>query len=508
MQNERKADIDSSNCSSESCASPKIQNGLLILHGFNAGLTVWNRQLVCRNGTADQSGELTLSKAEVANDLRHIVIMAGNGLLTTEAFRWLADAGISLTVIENNGRILISQGTGNFPFATLARCQALAIYQNTGLQAARWLMIEKLRGQAENLEAMSISSKRIRDEMKAIVNVNSVQELMGHEASAAGQYWSSLEGIVLNFIRKDKTRIPQHWFTLGGRISRISKRAMNAATPGQAVINYTYAVAESLCSIELAAVGLNPEVGIIHTDVDSRRSMALDMIEAIRPDADRLVFHYFRNQIFRKSDFWETEKGSVRLGLDVRKTMIRNTFLLEGRVREVAVKLRDQLSSYEAIGIRRRKVITGQLALIPVCEYCGAVLSRSKGETVPHVCTKCIKVLRTGNLSTGNALGFTWTDSALDKNRRTAQARHQERLQWEAQFSDADLPSVMLKERQRFIEEIFPLLQNITTTQISKRVGISLRYASLVKKGLNIPHPCLYDKFYDFLNKSTHPEAK
>jgi CRISPR-associated endonuclease Cas1 len=508
MSTKPKTDSLPINYGSGYCESPIIQNGLLILHGFNAGLSIWNRQLVCRHGTADQSGNLALSKAEVANHLRHIVILAGNGLLTIEALRWLADAGISITVIENNGRILISQGKGNFPFATLARRQALSIYQNTGMQAAHWLMMEKLRGQAENLDAMGLSSDRIREEMKAIGEAVSVQELMTHEGWAAAHYWSSLDYTTLNFIRKDQKRIPQHWLTLGGRISPISKHAMHAATPGQAVINYTYAVAESLCSIELAAVGLNPDVGIIHTDVDNRRSMALDLIEAIRPDADRLVFRYFRNQVFRKSDFWETDRGSVRLGLDVRKAIIHNTFLLESRVREVAVQLRDKLSGYEASGLRRRAVKMGDLELNPVCEYCGTFLPRIKGADVRHVCVDCMMIQKTDNLSNGNAPGFKWSESSLAKNRRTTHAKHQERLRWEAQYSEVELPDVIQGERQCFVKEIFPRLQSITVSKISKCVGISPRYASLVKKGLNIPHPCLYQKFRDLLCNSSQPETK
>ena len=479
--------------------SPKIQNGLLVLHGFNAGLSIWNRQLICKHGTADQSGELVLAKAEAANQLRHIVVMGGNGFFTTEALRWLADAEISLTMIENDGRILMSQGKSNFPFATLSRRQALAIYQNTGLQAAHWLMNEKLRGQAENLGAMGYSSGRIREEQKVISETVSVEELMLHEASAALHYWNSLEHTPLNFVRKDQKRIPHHWFTLGGRLSPISKRALHAATPGQAIINYTYAVAESLCSIELTAVGLNPDVGIMHTDVDNRRSMALDLIEAIRPDADRLVFEYFRCQIFRKSDFWETERGSVRLGLNVRKAIIRNTFLLESRVREVAMQLRDILSNYKVQGKRRRAVKMGRLELIPVCEYCGEVLPHVKGKPDRRVCDVCLKIQRTAHVSTGNAPGFSWTKSALAKSKRSHHAKQEERLRWEAQYSESELPGVIQRERQRFVTDIFPKLQSVTTYQISKQVEISARYASLIKKGLNVPHPWLYSKFEDCL---------
>ncbi len=480
--------------------TPEIKNGLLVLHGFNAGLRVWNRQLVCKYGTFDETGELALSKAQTAaNQLRHIVMLAGNGLLTTEALRWLDDAGISLSVIENDGHILLSQGRGNFPFATLARRQALAVYQNTGLEIAHWLMAEKLRGQAENLDRLGMDSKRIRQEMAAIGESASVQELMLHEARAAGHYWGSLERLPLTFIRKDQGRIPKHWFSLGGRISPISKRAMHAATPGQAVLNYTYAVAESLCSIELAAVGLSPEVGIVHTDVDGRRSMALDLIETIRPAADRLNFQYFQQQVFRKSDFWETERGSVRLGLEVRKAIIRNAFLLENQVRDYAAGLRDRLSGYEGKGQRRRRVVEcGSLELIPVCEYCGAALPDRA--TVRRVCAGCMEIQRTENLSGGNAPGFKWSEIALSKISQTQQVKHQDRLTWEAQFTETELQEVIQRERQRFITEIYPRLQSITVTRLAKQAGVSPRYASLVKKGLNVPHPCLYPKFEECCN--------
>jgi CRISPR-associated endonuclease Cas1 len=482
--------------------SSEIKNGLLILHGYNAGLKVWNRQLVCKYGTADQSGELTLGKADTPNRLRHIVIISGNGLLTLQALRWLCDAGISLTVIESNGRVLLSQGNGNFPFAKLARRQALAVYQNSGLQAARWMMIEKLRGQAENLDALSISSTRVRDEIKFISEAGTVEELITHEARAAGYYWNSLESTSLNFVRKDQKRIPRRCFNLGSRFSPISKRAMHAATPGQAIINYCYAVVESLCAIELTAVGLNPEVGITHTDTDSRRSMALDLMETIRPDADRLIFQYFHHQIFRKSDFWETERGSVRLGLDVRKAVIRNTFLLESQARDHAMHLRDLISGYQASNIKRRSVKMGDLEILPVCEYCGATLPRRPGTVVRRVCADCREIQRTGYLSAGNAAGFTWTESALAKHSKTSHEKQQEKLKWEAQFSEAELPEVIQRERQRFVLDIFPRLQAISVTQISKQVGISLRYASLIKKGLNVPHPCLYGKFGDLLRSA------
>ena len=481
----------------------EIKNGLLILHGYNAGLHVWNRQLVCKYGTANETGELALSKANATSILRHIVIMGGDGCITTQALRWLASLEISLTMIENNGKVLLSLGRQNYPYATLTRRQALAVYQNYGLKIAHWFITEKMRGQAENLDAIGISSNRIREEMKAIEGTHSAEDVMAHEASAAAHYWMSLEKIPLTFVRKDLKRIPAHWFTLGKRISPISKRAMHAATPGQAMLNYLYSVAESLCSIQLSMIGLNPELGIIHTDVDNRRSMALDLIETIRPDIDRIAFQYFRQQVFSKSDFWETERGSVRIGLEIRKVLIQNVFRLENQTRDYAIKLRDMLSDYNARLPRKRQVMIGSLEIRPLCKYCGAPVEKIKASNTDRLlCNDCIEIQKHEAFSAGNAPGFKWTESALSKHSNTTRIKHQEKWQWEAQFPEGELQEVIQRERQRFILEIMPGLQSCTVTQISKQVGISLRYASLIKKGLNVPHPCLYDKFEDLLRRA------
>ena len=148
--------------------TPVIKNGLFVLHGYNAGLYVWNRRLVCKYGTGEESGDLRLSKADASGRLRHIVIMGGDGCVTTQALRWLDSVEISLTMIENNGRVLLSWGASSYPHATLARRQALAVFQEKGLKVAQWLIGEKMRGQAENLDCLRIASDLIRNEMRAL----------------------------------------------------------------------------------------------------------------------------------------------------------------------------------------------------------------------------------------------------------------------------------------------------------------------------------------------------
>jgi len=73
---------------------------------------------------------------------------------------------------------------------------------------------------------------------------------------------------------------------------------------------------------------------------------------------------------------------------------------------------------------------------------------------------------------------------------------------------EAKLPDMIQRERPRFVTEIFPRLQSESISQIAKRTGISMRYASLIKKGLHVPHPCLNQKFQDLLLNNGYSETK
>src|SRR5262249_20784120 len=60
-------------------------------------------------------------------------------------------------------------------------------------------------------------------------------------------------------------------------------------------------------------MGLDPGIGILHTDLLSRRSFALDLMEPIRPAVDRWLLDTIKTRTFRAADFVETREGICRL---------------------------------------------------------------------------------------------------------------------------------------------------------------------------------------------------
>ena len=60
-------------------------------------------------------------------------------------------------------------------------------------------------------------------------------------------------------------------------------------------------------------VGLDPGLAIVHTDVKYRDSLALDLLEPIRPLAESHVLRLLQHRYFRWADVHETRQGVCRL---------------------------------------------------------------------------------------------------------------------------------------------------------------------------------------------------
>ena len=143
------------------------------------------------------------------------------------------------------------------------------------------------------------------------------------EAEAASSYWNLWERMPVRFARRNPQRLgpngrwrpgrPDRWLTFGSRTSLLSAKPSRATTPGNALLNYLYAILESEMTIALLAQGLDPGIGMVHADIDGRASLALDAIEAIRPYVEYWLFTYFQATAFANRDFHELPDGEVRL---------------------------------------------------------------------------------------------------------------------------------------------------------------------------------------------------
>ena len=259
-----------------------ISKCVCVADGHGIKIRVERRHLIVEDGFGRSRRERRFHKA--TSGLKRVVIVGTTGYVSLEAVRWLADAKIPLIQIDPEGRLLTASQPMGSDRAALRRAQAWALTNDTGLQVVRYLLDRKLEGQAHIAAQLGGDRKAIDEANRALEQAETLNELMWLEAQAANHYWHAWTDVECRFITADQSKIPDHWRTFVKRASRFGgSGSHNAANPINAILNYLYALLEAEAVIASQTVGLDPGVGILHVDKQARDSLALDLMEPVRP---------------------------------------------------------------------------------------------------------------------------------------------------------------------------------------------------------------------------------
>ncbi len=301
-------------------ASTTTSAGVCVADGFGVRVNVEHGALVVADGMGAQHRTRRYERA--THGLRRLVVMrASAGFVTWEALSWCAALGIGVLVIDRDGRAELASTPRSTDDARLRRAQALAPAEPVGLAITRYLLSVKVRGQA------GIVSKRFGDMSEgetissladAIEAAESIEEARQLEASAAALYfatWGSRVDTTPRFAPADRKRVPSHWCNFTGRRSVLASASANrkADRPTNALLNYVFALVEAEAILACQAVGLDPGLGVVHNDSKGRASLALDIMEPVRPLAEAFVLDLVGSRTFRKAEFTEAPDGAVRL---------------------------------------------------------------------------------------------------------------------------------------------------------------------------------------------------
>jgi CRISPR/Cas system-associated endonuclease Cas1 len=75
-------------------------------------------------------------------------------------------------------------------------------------------------------------------------------------------------------------------------------------------LNYLYALLESEARLGAVALGLDPGLGVLHVDSQSRDSLACDLMEAARPQVDAYLLDWITRQPLKREWFFEQRDGN------------------------------------------------------------------------------------------------------------------------------------------------------------------------------------------------------
>jgi CRISPR-associated endonuclease Cas1 len=465
--------------------------------------------------------------------LRRLVVLGHTGALTFDALRWLADTGVGFAQLDGDGRLLAASGDLGRDDPRLRRAQALAIDGPSGDDVARRLLAEKLAGQATTLARLgdrgAIGDDTVATIRKAAERLHGAvnrDELRLAEAQAAVAYWAAWAPVAVRFARRDVARVPDGWLTFGTRRSPLTGNPRLAANPANAILNYLYAILEAEARLACLAVGLDPGLGVLHADLKARDSLALDVMEAVRPQVDAYVLDLLDAQVFRADDFHETRQGVCRvleplthrlaetapvwaraLGPVVERVAALFAASPESRARPQPTPL---TGTNRSLGRGRDQPRVRQTRPRPGakiaarCAACGAATARRDRQfceaCLPAELTSGAKTLAVTGPRALAALRAEGRDPAhggeVERKRSEARRRrYDEKAAWDGDLNEYDA--------ETFCREIIPSLQAVSLNQMAAATGLTKGYLSFVRRGRYVPHP----RWWETLRQVAAPKA-
>ncbi len=234
-----------------------------------------------------------------------------------------AQRGISLTFCtprgkflarvsgESNGNVLLRRAQYRAADDPLQSCRAARSMVFGKLYNARWSLERTRRdhGLRVDGERLGAVSAQLRELLPQAASETDLDSLRGVEGSGAAAYFSVFDQLILG---------DRPFFTFHHRSRRPPLDAVNA------LLSFAYSLLAHDCAAALESSGLDSYVGFLHRDRPGRTSLALDLMEELRPCmADRFVLTAINNRIFKPSDFDCRETGGVYLSDAARRVFLQ-----------------------------------------------------------------------------------------------------------------------------------------------------------------------------------------
>jgi CRISPR-associated endonuclease Cas1 len=477
------------------------RHGVVTLYGYGIQVRVDRGHLFLEDGIGADRRCCRLPR--VSHGLKRLVVIGSDGMVSLAALRWLADQDVSLSMLERDGKVLAVTGPVRPSDAKLRRAQALAHSSGAALLITRELISQKLIGQeqvARNKLLDDATAAKIAQFRSDVPAADSIATIRLIEAQAALAYWSAWRTLPINFPKNDLRRVPDHWRTFGARISPLTGSPRLAANPPNAILNYLYAILESESRLAAAALGLDPGLGVLHVDAGNRDSLALDLLEPVRPQVDAYVLDWITRQPFRREWFFEQRNGNARLMASLAERLAETAPTWGRAVAPVAEWVAQALWSPPSRSANKKHFVPTRLTQrrrtkgrgrkmkalanpvprrVKICEVCGAEGVQNR------FCPSCAVEVSREHMAQVAMMGHAQPRTKRIKARISkALSEHAVANTW---WSPSSLPAWLNEEC--YVQRIQPRLRTIKVREISEAMHVSKPYAALIRAGRRRPHP-------------------
>jgi CRISP-associated protein Cas1 len=156
--------------------------------------------------------------------------------------------------------------------------------------------------------ALDSAAQRLGSLLDELQRAMPLDTVRGHEGDAARVYFGVFDHLITDskdvFFFRERSRRPP--------LDNLN-----------ALLSFLYTLVTHDVAAALEGVGLDPAVGYLHRDRPGRPSLALDLVEELRPViADRLALSLINRRQINNSGFQITESGAVEMDSATRKEVL------------------------------------------------------------------------------------------------------------------------------------------------------------------------------------------
>ena len=230
------------------------------------------------------------------------VVLAARAEITNAAIGELVRRGVRIAALSRSGRLRFSIGgpTSGNVHLRLAQYR-LADDPRIAAEVARWLVAGKLQNCRHAMRRWSWDADA---DLRAVFDreIGMIEERIAALGSASSG--DKIRGIEGDGTRRYFKCLTMH-FGFGDELLRFPRRTRRPPRdPVNSLLSFTYGLVLAELVGALDGVGLDPQIGFLHRPRSGRPSLALDLLEELRPSvADRFVISVLKRRQIRAEHF-------------------------------------------------------------------------------------------------------------------------------------------------------------------------------------------------------------
>ncbi|ABR54027.1 CRISPR-associated protein Cas1 [Methanococcus vannielii SB] len=235
------------------------------------------------------------------------VLICAPSSITTEFLELSVKNNVDVVLLNKYGKP-VGRFFGNGIEKTALKRKQLKLTENwAGISIIKEFLSEKIENQIEHLNNISKENISEGSLSKSISKINKSKnmllEIKGENIAEIRDQIQGLEGSVSKIYFRVLSKSLPKKYQFNGRSRKPAKDYFNC------MLNYGYGMLyseiEKICIIS----GIDPTIGILHTDGQNRKSFVFDYIEKYRNIIDKIVYESFLNETIKENFFKEVERG-------------------------------------------------------------------------------------------------------------------------------------------------------------------------------------------------------